>query len=122
MLWGLKLPGNQDEVDRKRKASDTDRGIPIRRHLIMPHQIGTVPREAGQRLKSPQMQKVPVFKGSDSSNWKSFIYQFERVAAHRRWSANKKTFRLLDCLGDVTLEYIRKVNKNGDYKDLKRRL
>lgn len=65
---------------------------------------------------------MPVFNGSDSPNWESFIYQFKRVAAHRGWSANKKAFRLLDCLGDVALEYARKVNKNGDYKDLKRHL
>lgn len=74
------------------------------------------------RSKSPQMQKMSVFKGSDSPNWESFIYQSERVAAHRGWSANKKAFRLLECLGDVALEYARKVNKNGDYKDLKRHL
>lgn len=74
------------------------------------------------RSKSPQIQTMPVFKGSDSPNWESFIYQFERVAAHRGWSANKKAFRLLDCLGDVALEYARRVNKNGDYKDLKRHL
>lgn len=68
------------------------------------------------------MQKVSVFKGSDSPNWESFIYQFERVAAHRKWSAHKKVFRLLNCLGDVALEYTRKVNKNGDYQDLKKHL
>lgn len=44
------------------------------------------------RSKSPQIQKMPVFKGSDSPNWESFIYQFERVAAHIGWSANKKAF------------------------------
>lgn len=64
------------------------------------------------------MQKVPVFKGNDSPKKESFTYQFERVVAHRRWSANKKAFRMLDCLGDVDLEYAWKVNKNGDYKDL----
>lgn len=34
----------------------------------------------------------------------------------------QESFRLLDCLGDVALEYARKVNKNGYYKDLKRHL
>lgn len=68
------------------------------------------------------MQKVLVFQGSDSPKWESFIYQFKRVAAHRRWSANKKAFRLLYCLGDVALEYALKANKHCDFKDLKRQL
>jgi hypothetical protein len=74
------------------------------------------------RSNSPQVKKMPVFKGTESPNWESFIYQFERVAAHRGWSSNKKAFRLLDCLGDVALEYARKVNQNGDFKELKRQL
>lgn len=70
------------------------------------------------------MQKMLVFKGSDSPDWESFIhvYQFGRVAAHRGWSANKKAVRLLDCLRNVALDYVRKVNKNGDYEDFKRHL
>jgi hypothetical protein len=74
------------------------------------------------RSKSPQLHKPPVFKGTESPNWESFIYQFERIAAHRGWSVHKKTFRLLDCLSDVALEYARRINQNGDYKDLKRQL
>ena len=74
------------------------------------------------RSKSPQLHKLPVFKGTESPNWESFIYQFERIAAHRGWPAHKKTFRLLDCLSDVALEYARRINQNGDYKDLKRQL
>lgn len=74
------------------------------------------------RSKSPQVQKMPIFKGTDSPNWESFIYQFERIAAHRGWSVRKKSFRLLDCLGDIALEYARKVNQNGDYGDMKRQL
>uniref|UniRef100_A0A8W8ILT8 Uncharacterized protein n=1 Tax=Magallana gigas TaxID=29159 RepID=A0A8W8ILT8_MAGGI len=66
------------------------------------------------RSKSPQRQKMPVFKGSDSPNWESFIYQFERIAAHRGWSANKKAFRLLDCLGDVALEADLKLSNEKD--------
>lgn len=57
------------------------------------------------RSKSPQIPKMPVFKDSDSPNLESFIYQFERVAAQKGWSANKKAFRLLDCLGEVALEH-----------------
>lgn len=38
---------------------------------------------------------------------------------YRGWFVNKKVFCLLDCLGDVVLEYVWKVNKNGDYKDFK---
>lgn len=53
----------------------------------------------------------------------SLIHQFERVAAHIRWSANKKYFRLLDCLGRKgSLEYAWIVNINCDYKDQKGQL
>lgn len=45
-----------------------------------------------------------------------------RRKAGQTWSANKKAFRFLDCLGDVVLEYARKFNKNCDFKDLKRQL
>jgi hypothetical protein len=74
------------------------------------------------RSKSPRLYKLPVFKGTESPNWESFIYQFEGIAAHREWSIHKKTFRLQDCLSDLALEYARRVNQNGDYKDLKRHL
>lgn len=67
------------------------------------------------------MQKMPVIKG-DSPKLECFINQFQRVAAHKEWSANKKAFRLLDCLGNVALEYAQEVNKNGDYKDIKRHI
>lgn len=53
----------------------------------------------------------------------SLIHQFERVAAHIRWSANKKYFRLLDCLRRKgSLEYAWIVNINCDYKDQKGQL
>jgi hypothetical protein len=74
------------------------------------------------RGKSPEIHKLPVFKGTEIPNWESFIYYFERIAAHGGWSVHKKTFRLLDCLSDVALGYARRVNQNGDYKDLKRQL
>lgn len=101
VLWGLELPGNQDELEGQRKASDTDRGPSVCHHLIclITSNWNRTSRRRS-RSKSPQMQKVPVLKGSDSPNWESFIYQFERVAAQRRWSATKKAYRLLDCLED----------------------
>lgn len=70
------------------------------------------------RSKSPDVPKIATFKGTDSPNWEAFIYQFERTA-RRQWSDNKKLCRLLDCLGDVALEYARRVNVHNDYHALK---
>lgn len=51
VLWGLRLPWNQAGVERQRKASNVDRSLPVHHHRKMLHQIGPVPRKAGQEVK-----------------------------------------------------------------------
>lgn len=51
MLRGLELPWNQAGVERQRKAIDTDRCLPNRRHRITLHQNEPVPPEAGRGVK-----------------------------------------------------------------------
>ena len=74
------------------------------------------------RSKSPTAPKMSIFKGTDSPSWEAFIYQFERTAARRQWSNDKKLSRLLDCLGDVALEYTHRVNAHNEYNTLKKYL
>ena len=47
--------------------------------------------------------------------------KFERTAARRQWSNDKKLSRLLDRLGDVALEYAHRVNDNTLKKYPKKR-
>ena len=131
---------NSDSAPRNTQfAASTERGHESRRDRSRSHLNMNIPEfrdlpvnvrtEHGNerqrdrsRSKSPNIPKMATFKGTDSPNWEAFIYQFERTAGRRQWSDNKKLCRLLDCLGDVALEYARRVNVHNDYHTLKKYL
>ncbi|CAG2220004.1 unnamed protein product [Mytilus edulis] len=72
-----------------------------------------------ERSKSPQLPKMPVFTGSGNLSWEAFVYQFERTANRRNWDDAKKTYRFLDCLSEVALEYARRSHISR-YDDLRK--
>lgn len=48
-----------------------------------------------------------MFVYNATESWEAFKFQFERTATRRRWKPQRKAEQLLDCLGDVVLEYAR---------------
>ena len=66
------------------------------------------------------MPKMVMYKGTGS--WEAFKFQFERTATKRHWSQRRKVNKLLDCLGDVALEYAHRLEIFTDYDRLLKEL
>ena len=74
------------------------------------------------RSLSPLPPKLPVFSGSPSgSSWQSFIAKFDRIATRKKWSDDKKLYRLFDCLFEKALEYAERAGEKDNYDKLKKR-
>ena len=75
------------------------------------------------RSLSPLPPKLPVFSGEPkSTSWQSFIAKFDRIASRKKWSKDKKLYRLFDCLSEKALEYAERAEEKNDYEKLKKEL
>ena len=64
-----------------------------------------------------------MFSGSPSgSSWQSFIAKFDRIATRKKWSDDKKLYRLFDCLSKKALEYAERDEEKDNYDKLKKEL
>ena len=63
---------------------------------------------------------MTMYKGDNS--WDSFIFQFKRTAKRYDWSSRKKADRLVDCLGEKALEYVRELHLERDFKGMVKKL
>ena len=80
-------------------------------------------RSRSDRSLSPLPPKLPIFSGeANGQSWQSFIAKFDRIAKRKKWSEEKKLYRLFDCLSEKALEYAERAEEKKSYEQLKSKL
>ncbi len=62
-------------------------------------------REGRDTSRSPHRPKLGRFSGESGEQIESFLFQFDRTANRRQWSADHSACRLLDLVGGRALEF-----------------
>ncbi len=66
-------------------------------------------REGRDTSRSPHRPKLGRFSGESGEQIESFLFQFDRIANRRHWSADHSACRLLDLLGGRALEFVKRL-------------